>query len=375
MRIVTMVRVILVLFVAVWFSGYTSSAQAVDFSFSGFSSITAGTMTSGSHADYMSYHCPCFLANYEYAGVYSGQNWSARQESLVGVQGIARFGDKLSATMQVVARDEPKAQASIDWAYLTYNFDSSWSVQAGRKRLPIYYYSDSNYIGYSYIWVRPPVDVYGWDIYSYDGANVMYRGTFGKWGVTGNVWAGNSFNGNDAYYKYLYTGVRSDSAWHKIVGGYLDVSDDVFGLRIIYQRNKISETTYDDAGVPTVVFRNLPQQIIGAAFNIDYDNWIWRSEFNMFKRHALGYNARSYIVGGGYRLGDVTGMLTYSRYYETTSAIYTQPQRDNTRTVTVRWDFHPSMALKFQLDNFRDHSQFDFTGNGNLVTVSFVTVF
>lgn len=375
MRIGAVVRAIWVLSVVVSLSGYAKPAHAVEFSLSGFSSITAGTMVSGAHVDYLSYHCPCFLANYEYAGMYTGSGWSARQESLVGLQGSAKFTNKLSATVQVVARGEPKTQASIDWAYLTYNLDSSWSVQAGRKRLPIYYYSDTNYIGYSYIWVRPPVDVYGWDIYSYDGANVMYRNTIGQWGVTGNVWMGNSFNGNDAYYKYLYTGVRSDSAWHHIVGGYLDISNDIFGFRLIYQRNRISETTYDDSGVPTVVFSNVPQQIIGAAFNVDYNNWILRSEFNMFKRHALGYDARSYIVGGGYRLGDVTGMLTYSRYFETTSPIYTQPQRDNTRTATIRWDFRPSMALKFQFDSFRDRSGFDFIGKGNLFTVSFTSVF
>lgn len=356
-------------------SGYAGSAHAVDFSLSGFSSITAGSVVSGVHDDYMSYHCPCSLVNYEYAGVYTGNDWSLRQESLVGVQGMAKFTDKFSATVQVVARGEPKTQASIDWAYLTYNVDSNWTIQAGRKRLPIYFYSDSNYIGYSYIWTRPPVDVYGWDIYSYDGANVMYRRTIGQWGLTANLWAGASENGNDPYYKYLYTGVRSDSMWNHIMGGYLDLSNDIIDFRLIYQRNKISEYTFDGGPTPTQVFFDAPQQIIGAAFNVDYGNWILRSEFSMFQRHTLGYVSHASIVGGGYRFGNFTGLLSYSRYHESTSPIYTQPQRDNTRTVTIRWDFHPSMALKLQYDNFRDRSEFPFAGNSNLVTVSYVTVF
>ena len=52
----------------------------------------------------------------------------------------------------------------------------------GRKRLPIYY-SDFQDVGFAYTWVRPPTDLYGWEIVSYNGVNATYRGDWGGWAV------------------------------------------------------------------------------------------------------------------------------------------------------------------------------------------------
>jgi hypothetical protein len=73
-------------------------------------------------------------------------------------------------------------------------------------------------------------------------------------------------------------------------------------------------------------------------------------------------------------------MLSYSRYWEKATATYA-PQPDDTRTLTVRWDFKPSMALKLQYDWIKDHSPTAdggvgaYFGDAKLATVSLVTTF
>lgn len=58
---------------------------------------------------------------------------------------------------------------------------AEWKLQIGRKRLPLYYYSDFQDVGYAYNTVRPSPDVYGWDIVNYNGASLSTTRSLGDW--------------------------------------------------------------------------------------------------------------------------------------------------------------------------------------------------
>ena len=51
--------------------------------------------------------------------------------------------------------------------------------QVGRKRIPLYYYSDFQDIGLSYPWVSPPPELYGWEVTNYNGGSLRYNDSFG----------------------------------------------------------------------------------------------------------------------------------------------------------------------------------------------------
>lgn len=93
---------------------------------------------------------------------------------MAGSQGDFKFTPEFSATVQAVARGADNS-VGIDWAYLSYNLLPNLKLQVGHKRLPRYYYSDFMYIGYAYPWVRPAPDLYGWQTYAYEGANLLYK--------------------------------------------------------------------------------------------------------------------------------------------------------------------------------------------------------
>ncbi|MCC2638730.1 MAG: porin [Moraxellaceae bacterium] len=353
-------------------------ATAATVDFSGFATLTAGSILEGSHnAPVNDFNCPCFIANYEYGGLYEDNGWTAGVESTVGVQADIRIDDQLSATVQVDGHAINGYQAAMDWAYLSYRASNNWTFQAGHKRLPLYYYSDSNYIGYSYPWVRPPVDVYGWEIYSYDGVNAIYSATLGDWALRSNVWAGSQKDTDSAMMGQIYNGERTSVLWSDILGGAVDVGNDVVNLRLVYMQSGLKQTEHPEDGSPD--FEDYPtgtkQQIYGAAFNVDYGNFIWRSEYNTFIRKAIYQTSPSFFASAGYRIGEVTVMGTYSQYREDSDANYTAPQRYNTRTGTVRWDFRRKMALKAQVDRFKDESTAVFVGDTTLATLSLTTVF
>lgn len=378
---------------AAMLAAWIGSAQALETSINGFVNVTAGKTLSGHHETYAPpfgvagsetphlYRCPCYVANWEQAGVYENNDWSFGAESSLGLQGNFTVDDKLSATLQVVARGGNSYRADVDWAYLSYELTPKLLLQAGHKRLPIYYYSDFMYVGYSYPWVRPPSDLYGWQVYGYNGANLLFRDSWGEWAVKANAWVGESRDNDNVMMGKLYYGGRIDESWKAIIGGYVDFGNEYVTLRAVTMRNKVDRLQYV-AGAANTLLEDVGQNFYGLALNADWKNLILRSEMNQFKRPVSQNIYKSYLIGVGYKFGPVTAMLTRSKFREI-ARDWEEIEAHNTNTATLRWDFHPAAALKLQFDQFDDDSKFNlitgknngFTGDSKLVTVSLQSVF
>lgn len=379
----------------------TSLSDDGSFTMSGFYNLTAGKVLSGSNPqapsgswDYQQWRCPCTIQNWEYAGVYEhSKGWQFDQESLVGLQFNKRFSPNWSATAQFVSRptdsnsNAPSYIPTLDWAYATYRpTDSNFEFQAGRKRIPLYYYSDFLYINYSYPWARPPADVYGWPIYSYDGANVSYTKDIGDsgWSLTTNAWLGSRQQDNDAYATKIYYTTPTNVAWENMLGAYATVSNGTFEVRamqMVYHDNVWQNPV---GGAPkTIITDNQFTRIRGLAANLDWKNVIVRSEVDRFEQNPDQPNKAVYkyaLLGAGYRfatsVGSITPMLTYSTYTTEENTV-TAVEGRNTWTLGARWDFKPSMALKIQYDDSKDTSQYPypFFGDSKLLSISLQGVF
>lgn len=68
------------------------------------------------------------------------QNHFQLNDSLVGLQATVDFTPKLSFTGQLVATYINNFQVDANWAFLKYQFTPTWSVSAGRFRIPVYMY-------------------------------------------------------------------------------------------------------------------------------------------------------------------------------------------------------------------------------------------
>jgi hypothetical protein len=349
-------------------------AHADDLSFSGFATVTAGKAYSGSSGEFMGQACPCSIGNYEHGAFYHSGEWSLSRETLVGLQAKYQLTDKLSATVQAVSRASEHGKPEVDWAYLSWDVAPDTTIQAGRRRLPIYAYSDSVYVGYTLPWVRVPQDIYGWEVGAYNGVNIRHSHSFGDWAVTGTAFAGQETSRDNTEMHKIFYGYRVDDDWKHILGGYLDVSNDVFGARLIYMQNSINQSQYPDGEEPTFQ-RGTRQKIIGISGSIDYGNWLVRAEANRFMRPSLDYKSSSFTTTVGYRIGKFTPMIGFSTYKEKLTASYTETQNDNTRFAGVRWDFRKNMDLKVQWDSVKDSSAYDFTKNAKTLSVAFDVLF
>ncbi|NDW21850.1 topoisomerase IV [Alteromonas hispanica] len=123
--------------------------------------------------------------------------------SVFGLQVRGEISDKLSATAQVVGRGRDDYDADFEWAYMTYNLSNTTSISAGRIRMPLFKYSASLDVGYSYHWLTPPDAVYGIDFNNIDGVRVDYANYAGDWEygaqfTTGRAQADTTISGTPA---------------------------------------------------------------------------------------------------------------------------------------------------------------------------------
>lgn len=343
---------------------------------SGFANFTVAKVLSGSNQSYMQWTCPCAIQNWEYVGVYEkSKGWQADQESLVGVQGTVHLSDSVSATAQVLSRPNNfNYRPTIDWAYASWAVSDHWTLQAGRKRIPLYYYSDFLYIGTAYPWVRPPADVYGWPIYAYDGMNAAYTGQWGGITVDANLWAGR-FDRRDAPYDTkIYYSTPTNEKWESIAGGYLTLTQGEWSTRLMLMRFK--DTIWQtQADAPDKIFTPGYSTVIGGiSANYDGNHWLLRTELNRFKQSVSNFQYDYYLAGLGYKWGELTGIGTVSRYV--TRDLGAGFEGRLSYSLAVRYDLNKNWALKAQYDWSKDKTTaYTFFGDHRMLSFSAQTSF
>lgn len=368
-----------------------ASSQAIEYSGSGFMTLGVGKMVGGTSGNVSDYECPCFAADYTQAGIYDGRSalqW--RPDSKLGVQGSAAI-DNLSLTAQVVARGANVGNVGLEWLYAGYKLNDKVTIQAGRKRLPMFYYSEVQDIGVALPWAHLPPQLYGWQAVNYNGVNVAYQDQFGDWAANMNLIAGNETKKESGYAK-IYSGRknRTDVKWDHIVGGDLSLTKDWFETRIVYiqsdTRTKNINGSWDGIGYtgPNTSYTSAAmQRIYGLALNADYQDWLVRTEYIYINHPDEYWRDYAYIAGIGYRYGDWQPMVTTSKYWG--SAIMSHPAADpagleghQTVAFTLRYDLSTSSALKAQYDFQRDQSGANWTtnyGDARLLTLTYDQVF
>lgn len=386
-------------------SAHCVEEGGLEFTGSGFLTLVAGKMLGSSTGKASDYKAPFFVSDYAQGGVYEstgGLQW--KPDSKLGLQGTATLPDRrLSFTGQIVSRGARDGAVDLEWLYGSYKLDENFTLQAGRKRIPMFYYSEIQDVGFALPWTHLPSGPYGWEAVNYNGLNLAYLGRWGTWSSAINLLAGSEAFKDSGYWK-IYRGKnsRTNIKWDNIVGGDLSLSKNWLETRFVYLQSKMrwknvsgswdpATDTYDpttaDSGYQPAVGT---QRIYGLAVNIDHDRLLVRSEAIFIDHNkVIGYKDHAYLLGVGYRLGKWTPMVTVSDYHaQAIASVSNSDSMEATRvtSLTLRYDLTVSSALKAQFDSQRDRSGPRYTldggpvmtnryGNSRLLTVAYDMVF
>lgn len=367
------------------------------FSGSGFLTVAAGKMLGGTRGNVGGFDCPCYVSDYAQAAIYDGRKGlQFGPDSKLGLQGTVSFNDNRFAVVgQVVSRGAANGAADLEWLYGSYKVNDKFTFQFGRQRLPMFYYSDSQDIGFALPWTHLPTWLYGWQVVNYNGAKILYQDQFGNWAANANLFAGNEHRKNSGYWKVYGNGAQSvtDVDWTNIVGGNLSLTRDWFETRLVYMQSNTRDQpvsnsydfttmTYSIAPQPAPVAR---QQIYGVTLKADYQNWIAYYELINIKHPGLTYGDYSQNLAVGYRYDKWLPMLTWGEYWGkvvTSGVLPNAPpsvaNSQQTYSLSLRYDLTVKSDVKLQYDVTSDHSNPGFEpryGSSHLLTVAYDMVF
>lgn len=303
-------------------------------------------------------------------GVYD-EDIDFRPDTILGVQLQFNVNDRLRATGQLVSRGGDGYGTGAEWAYASYKVDESLTLHAGRKRAPFYLYSDYLDVGYTYHWIRPPMEVYGDPFTSYDGFSANYQRAVASWDMASGFYAGSET------YKDTTDSIDLSFDVKNILGGFVTFSNDIFTLRANYFTGMVSLsfdehlleggdspfegiTFYLPAGTP--IKEDSRVNFWGGAIKADNGSLFAIAEYTKTDLNPMG-DFDNYYVSIGARITDFTPHLTYSNRLAEDVATDAEKSETSAVTVGLRWDFAPDIAFKLEYQQVTEDEPVGYAGN------------
>lgn len=343
---------------------------------SGFLSIVGGRISGSLPADYSGpttidgKDCPCYTADWGNAGIYR-EKFSFEPESRAGIQAKYTLNPQMNFVGQVVIRGSDTTP-NVQWAYASFAPTKNWEFQLGRKRIPLYFYSDFQDIGASYPWVTVPPELYGWEATNYNGASARYKTSIGEANLSASLFAGKE-TVKDSLYQRLYYDSKTRVTWNKLVGGDVELTRGPLTLRGVYMQSTVRTINPIEDLDDTARLK-----AYGIAANLDLDDWFVLTELTQLTRDFdAGYRvtAPAFTVGAGYHFGAWTPFVNYASYKERTNDLDVYaPQSFKRASLTLRYDIDARSAIKGQVDRHKDVTR-NFGGDVTVLRLSYDRLF
>jgi hypothetical protein len=376
------------------------NAQA-DLTFNGFASIRATSLDSDSGAS-------------PFQTLKGDGDISFKDESLFALQARADLGDGLSATVQFMAEGTNDFDVEARWAYLSYQLNDTHRLSAGRFANPIFFQSQYEKVGYAHNFSRLPKAVYfGFDFATIEGIALDSSFLLGDYILETKVlygsWSGETFitttgtnESTGIKDEISINAVFSGDWWKIFVGGFLASTeggtvDSVFtsiaqpGINAALATGATQSEV--DAFLDALLTEGKDAQYWYAGLNFDYNNFIVDFEYADYGiQDSLDGPNTTWYASVGYRFDQYIVTLHTEEYSQDTDFGFisgiTNPilngtgkaiqiggirQQFDGSGITLRYDFHPSAALK--VDYFAGNDERNNVGDYSIWSVGVDLVF
>ncbi|MEQ3657547.1 MAG: porin [Glaciecola sp.] len=304
-------------------------------------------------------------------------------QSLFGLQVSGDVSENVTATGQIVTRGSDDFSANFEWAYLTYAATENTSVSVGRLRMPLFRYSSSLDVAYSYHWVVAPASVYDVPFNNIDGIRVDYAGYSGDWEYGLQFVVGNVNN------EFTLGGQPGELTINNVALVSADLAYENWKFRGVYATSKVTfdipalDAPFGQLGQISSDFESTLQAVddtgvfYGASIEYDAFNWFVAAEYTGIEIEDSFYpQEENYYVTAGIRTGKWTPFITYEKSdinrdpkFVGDIAAFPAPlqvpltqlvvgiqqsvmSENNTLSVGTRYDLSTSIALKADITKF-----------------------
>jgi hypothetical protein len=271
------------------------------------------------------------------------------QLSKFGTQFQYGLADTLGVTVQLTAKPaQDEWKANLEWAYLSWQSTDNLMVRFGRLRTPVYMYSESIDVGFSYPWLRLPDEVYSQvQISNYEGLDAVYTVPLSYGSVAIQVAGGQAKNRDIFAFDDMH-----DIDYEKVFGANISFASNDFGtLRLGYVEADITSDIKGVVQLPaglggTLINRSFlsfeKQKAKFTSIGYQYDNGTWISSNEWTSRiiEADGFGSGdAFYLMGGRRLGEFLTHVTYAQLDEDAG-------RQSSWTLGLNYNLLPNVVLK-----------------------------
>ena len=299
----------------------------------------------------------------------TNDSWRGDQLSKFGAQLSYGVTDTVGVTVQATAKaQQDEWKANLEWAYLSWQTNDQLLLRAGRLRSPVYMYSESLDVGYSYPWLRLPDEVYSQvQVTNYEGVDAVYTLPLSYGSVTFQV-AGGQAKDRD-YYAY---DEQFDIDYGNLFGASVSLATNDFGtLRIGYVeadiKTDISGTVNVGGGMmmPLSLLSLDKEKGKFTSIGYQYDNGIWVSSNEWTSRMIEDDGMESidsFYLMGGRRFGDFLPHVTYAQLDDNGG-------RQSSWTLGLNYQAAPTVVVKGEYKRVDTKNGYDgvFTRNAQEV--------
>lgn len=299
----------------------------------------------------------------------TNDSWRGDQLSKFGAQLSYGITDTLGVTVQATAKaQQDEWKANLEWAYLSLQANDQLMLRAGRLRSPVYMYSESLDVGYSYPWLRLPDEVYSQvQVTNYEGVDAVYTVPLSYGSVTFQVAGGQAKNRD--YYAY---DEQFDIDYGKLFGASVSLATNDFGmLRIGYVEADITTDISGTVDVGGGTMRTLSLLDLDkekgkfTSIGYQYDNGTWVSSNEWTSRMIENDDMEaidSFYLMGGRRFGDFLPHVTYAQLDDNGG-------RQSSWTLGLNYQAAPTVVIKGEYKRVDTKNGYDgvFTRNAQEV--------
>ncbi len=247
-------------------------------------------------------------------------SWRGDQLSKFGGQFNYGITDSVSLTLQATAKaEQDEWKANLEWAYLSWQANDRLMLRAGRLRTPVYMYSESIDVGFSYPWLRLPDEVYSQvQLSNYEGVDAVYNLPLSFGSLSFQVAAGQAKDRDIFAFDEMH-----DIDYRKVFGANVSLASNDYGtLRVGYTEADISAEIADTvvhplAGAMRLTLQDYDKQkgkFTSIGYQYDNGTWLSANEWTSRVIEADGSGSvDAFYLMGGRRFGEFLAHVTYAQ--------------------------------------------------------------
>ncbi|RDH83712.1 MAG: hypothetical protein DIZ80_06110 [endosymbiont of Galathealinum brachiosum] len=275
-------------------------------------------------------------------------------DSKFGLQVTADVAENMQVVAQILAAgSDENFDLDVEWAYLDWVFNDTFSLRGGKVKEPVFLISDYIEVGYAYPWIRPPQEVYRNNpINTINGLEALVQMDVAGMGLTIQPYIGSNTEGVPG----TNGAVQFEAT--NFYGAAIQLASRTFTFQVSLLQTDVE--TINVSGNPAFnPFAAVGDaQLISAGLSTDINNFVGYAEFvtrdiSDQAMEAIFPDQDAWYVTVGYRMGNFMPHLTVANSEaEPLASLGANPGvSQDSVTLGLRYEINDSAAFKFEVQS------------------------